>query len=155
MPVDFTPLFNESKGRPILFEGRTIAPSVKFPVRQGEVLAIEFVSTTESPVQGLRVALSPRTGRLSTNKTSSADFVFWADTAPRRLELEVAKASTRAELTVWNVWRTPKDGTMMYGTNAAAIDAHDCPGGFLLRCSDGWGEPDFDNLVVRIVKLEH
>lgn len=57
-----------------------------------------------------------------------------------------------ARVVITNQWRDEKYGSTMYKLNNAAMEVLDqTDGSLLLRCSDGWGDADFNDLVVQVV----
>jgi hypothetical protein len=53
-----------------------------------------------------------------------------------------------------NQWRDEKFGSTMYRLNNAAMEILPQEDGVsvVMRCSDGWGEPDFDDLVIQLTQ---
>jgi hypothetical protein len=143
--------FNRTDGKPIVYDGRTLTMSFSLQVEQGDRVDVIFERFAPSPVQGLRLALKEKGGQLEIGKQRSTDFVLWTDTAPRHVQVLIAKGKRKGHLVLWNVWRDAKHGTTLYGVNNAAIEvAEQSATGAVLRCSDGWLGPDFDDLVVRL-----
>lgn len=143
--------FKRTDGKPILYDGRTLTMAYSLSVEQGDRVDVTFERFASSPVQGLRLALKEKGGQLEIGGHRSADFVLWTDTAPRHVQVLIADGRKNGHLVVWNVWRDAKHGTTLYGVNNAAIDvAEETATGAVLRCSDGWLGPDFDDLVVRL-----
>jgi hypothetical protein len=99
----------------------------------------------------MRLSLAQRGAKLEVEGHRMPDVVIWADTAPRNVQVKVARLKGTSDVVLWNVWRDAKYGTMLYGINNSAIevDAQD-DGTTILRCSDGWLGPDFDDLVLAI-----
>jgi hypothetical protein len=152
--VDFTKAFMESNGEPISYQGRTLRDAYELSVTEGERLEIAFERATPSPVQGIGIGANAKGVQLETNDQKGKQFVLWADTAPPRVEILVRKAKPNTPLRIWNVWRDEKYGMTMYGVNAAAIEVCDqSDGSVLLRCSDGWKGPDFEDLHVAVRRL--
>jgi hypothetical protein len=155
--IDFAARFAEVNGSPIEFEGRTLYPYFSVSVTRGDRIEISFLRFAERPVQGLSLGSENRNLRLECNGTSGRTFTLWTDTAPKHLAVEIIRpVRNPIRLEIRNIWRDEKYGATMYGLNAAAIQLEKQDNGdFLLRCSDGWGEPDFNDLValVRHVRL--
>jgi hypothetical protein len=112
-------------------------------------ITLEYISAKEQPVQGIQLRM--RGGTMTVNDTDSGDIVLWNDTAPARVEIEIrTKPKGRTSLKLWNVWRGGQGVTQAWLGNAA-IRVQDEPSGrTVLHCSDGQGEPDFDDLVVAV-----
>lgn len=145
-------LFDRSGGKPILYAGRMVRASFALAVESGDKVSLTFERFERLPVQGLRLALEAQGGQLEIFGQRASEFVLWTDTAPREVQVVITTANNKkASLVLWNVWRDTKHGTMLYGVNNAAMDVIPEEGlGALLRCSDGWLGPDFDDLVVRV-----
>ena len=86
------------------------------------------------------------------NGSESNDIVLWQDVAPVTVEVTISTHGRgRLELKLWNVWRGGMDVTQAWLGNAAMqIDGDPTSGSFRIQCSDGDGEPSFDDLVVAI-----
>ena len=145
----FFEAFVQSKGQPIEYEGRRVQLSYWFPVSAGDRVLIKFLRSVPTPVQGLGV--TGERCQLRVESTTSKNLVLWTDTAPREVEMSVVKAKRGARLGVMNQWRDTKYGTSLMGLNNAAMEVQPQPdGSVLLRCSDGSGEADFNDLVVEL-----
>ena len=153
---DFTKAFLESNGAPIQYDGRTLHSALRLPASPGDRLHVFFEHFVARPIQGLVVSAANRAHKLTIATTKHYSFVLWTDTGPRSVEVAApANARKPVELVLSNVWRDEKYGTMMYGVNAASMVIEQLRANeWTLACSDGWGadeEPDFNDLVVRIV----
>jgi len=111
---------------------------------------VEFISAKASPAQGIQLRL--RGGSLVANGQEAADLVLWQDTAPQTVDVEIRSAGGRpGNFKVWNVWRAGLDVTQAWlGNSAMKVEGDLAGSGLMLRCSDGQGKPDFDDLVVRL-----
>jgi len=144
-------LFDIAGRGPIHFEGRELRASLVFDVTKNDKVNLRFQRATDSPVQGLGVEC--RKCELRIANTVAKNLALWTDTAPKEVLLEVVRAKPGATITIFNQWRDEKYGSTMYHLNNAAIEVvAQADGSVLLRCSDGWGEPDFDDLVVSLVR---
>lgn len=147
--VDFTPLFEGSANGTITYQGLVLHRRYTLGVGERDVISIRFVSFTEDYVQGLRV--SAHNCQVSIERFTEKELVLWTDTAPEQVQLTITKAKNAAALTFINVWKDRQHKTMLYALTSSAINvAESETGGFLLRCSDGSGQPDFGDLVVQI-----
>lgn len=146
---DLSDRFAEEQSNVIEWYGRPIYGLYEFDVIPGSIV-IEFVSARTQPVQG--VELRMRGGTMIVNDIESNDLVLWQDTAPARVEIDIRmQPSGKPKLKLWNVWRGGY-GVKQAWLGNAAIQVEDDPetGRVILRCSDGRGEPDFDDLVVAL-----
>lgn len=114
-------------------------------------MELTFIAAKTSPVQGIRLRMTG--GNLEVNGEQSSEVVLWEDTAPKVVNVDV-RADDRARnttLKLWNVWRGGMDVTQAWLGNAAIqVDGDPSSGSFRFRCSDGQGEPNFDDLVVQV-----
>lgn len=111
-------------------------------------LALTFVSANSPVRQGIR--LKARGANLTIDGVSGSEFVLWQDTAPDQIDVDVTwNAKGTRSLRVWNCWE--HNGAMHAWLGNAGIRVDDSGDGLIrLRCSDGEGDPDFDNLVVEV-----
>lgn len=111
-------------------------------------LTIEFVSTESAFRQGLSIKV--RGGIAQINQVSAGTFALWTDTAPKVVDVDLrwTKKARRA-LQLWNIWEINGITHAWLGNAAMRIDKQD-EKSWLLHCSNGLGEPNFDDLVARI-----
>ena len=150
--TDFAALFKESDNRPIEWEGHWLYPFLSLHVSRGDFLDISILRSAKAPIQGLSLSATSRKVELETNGTSGRSFALWSDTAPKHTRVKVLRpVRSSAEIMIRNIWRDEKYGATMYALNAAAIQI-DQQGDneWVLRCSDGWGTPDFNDLIVLV-----
>jgi hypothetical protein len=141
--------FDEAGGDAITFEGRELRRDFTLPVANQAALIIEFLKYTDHPIQGL--GLKAERCSIAVAGTIAKNIGLWTDTAPRRVELRVQRAGKSAAIRFFNQWRDEKYGSTMYHLNNAAMEVEQQPdGSFLLKCSDGWSTPNFEDLVVRV-----
>ena len=145
--MTFTDQFSESNGAPIHYEDRELIASYTLPVSEGDCIRLRFAQATDSPVQGLGISCFDCV--VSAATTIAKSMALWTDSAPEEVTLRVSKARAGARLVLHNQWRDAKHGSTMYHLNNAAMHPVLQPdGSVVLNCSDGWGEPDFTDLVV-------
>jgi hypothetical protein len=141
--------FETAKGGVITFEGRELRRDFIMPAQSGTTLFVDFLKSTNWPVQGL--GLKAERCTLVVGGTTGKSIGLWTDTAPRRVEVRVDKARKGATIRFFNQWRDEKYASTMYHLNNAAMEIEQqSDGSVLLKCSDGWSEPNFEDLVVRI-----
>jgi hypothetical protein len=57
---------------------------------------------------------------------------------------------------VLDQWKDMKYGSTMYRLNDAAMQIdHGADGSLLFKCSDGWGQPDFGDLIFEVRMDRH
>lgn len=141
--------FLQNRGEPIQFNGQHLFWTYWLPVAHGDTIEVSFVRFTPRPVQG--IGLEAEKCKLRIGGSTSKKFGIWTDTAPRSFEIAISQAKPGARIGIFNQWRDEVHGTTMYRLNNAAIDVRpQADGSVLLMCSDGRGEPEFNDLVVRI-----
>ncbi|WP_448811810.1 hypothetical protein [Agromyces bauzanensis] len=108
-------------------------------------LTIRFVSSAAALPQGLHVKV--RGGSLEIGGVIAADMVLWRDTAPETVQVAV-RWSPRGprSLRIWNTWRDGGVSQAWLGNAGMRVDTRE-DGRLTFRCSDGVGEPDFEDLV--------
>lgn len=150
--ISLTDLFKSAAGTSINVDGRQLHQNFSLQVSEDDLIVISFLRSSDRPVQGL--AINAQHCHIQVADTRARKIALWLDTAPERVELRVLKAKRGASLSIFNLWRDEKYGSTMYRLNNAAmqIDAQQDEV-FLVRCSDGWGEPDFNDLVFQLTHV--
>lgn len=147
---DISELFAEQQTNFIEWNGLRLFGLLQFDVMPSR-LQINFISSISVPVQGLQIRM--RGGTVLVNGIESDGVVLWRDSAPGSVEVEVRpRSESKSSLKIWNVWRGCLDVTQAWLGNAAMqIEGDTKSGRILLRCSDGHGEPNFDDLVAEVL----
>lgn len=145
----FTELFNAAHGAPIRYQGRELHAKYDIAVSPGQSIALRFLRSARRPVQGVGIAC--HNCKIAIGETEAKDIALWTDTAPAEIVLKITKAKPGARATFTNQWRDEKFGSTMYRLNNAAMEiSHGSDGVIDFRCSDGWGPPDFNDLVFQL-----
>jgi hypothetical protein len=146
--VSLSELFAKSGGEPILLGDQQVHSIFVGKIWTGDHVRVRRLGVTASPVQALRLKIVG--GKLLINKQSLRDIVLWSDTAPEETVLVAENADSGATIKIWNAWRDSQ-GTMQawLGDAGMLIDKKGVRG-IRLRCSDGLGGVNFDDLVVEI-----
>lgn len=146
---DLSQLFAEKHSNSLEWNGSSVYGLYEFDALP-ESLVIEFLSAKDSPVQGIHLRI--KGGRLVVGETEAEDIVLWHDSAPNIVEVKVkSDQGAVPNLKMWNVWRGGLDVTQAWLGNAAIeVKGNPQSGRFTLQCSDGEGEPTFDDLVVAV-----
>ena len=115
------------------------------------MISLSMVVNCESVRQGVRVK-STR-GTLVANSQRGKDMVFWADTSPPEIGIELPTVA-EAEVRIWNCWQDDKGVIQAWIGNAGMlIEEGPASDGseILLRCSAGFGmfEPDDMRVAIR------
>ena len=111
-------------------------------------LTIRFRSATPEPPQGLR--LKVRGGTFEIESADTDDIVLWQDTAPAEVDVRIRwKTRGVRSLRVWNAWRVNDLTQAWLGNSGMRVTASQGRV-FEFRCSDGEGDPNFDDLVAEV-----
>ncbi|WP_294287983.1 hypothetical protein [uncultured Sphingomonas sp.] len=118
-----------------------------------ETLTVEFLNAINAPVQGLTLKVNG--GVLDVNGTESPEMLLWRDTAPDTVVVRVkSEPGARTACKLWNIWRGSMSGVDVaqawLGNAGMRIEQSGDGNQLLLRCSDGEGPVDFNNLEVRV-----
>jgi hypothetical protein len=146
---DLSERFMDTDAKSIDVDGRAVVQMYEREVPDGTTVDVEFMRTAGDRVQGLNLSLTD--GVLEVNQERIRDVVLYTDTAPRRVPL-ICRTGGPVTLQVWNSWRAEsgedRDDAWI-GEAGIAVDDQGSED-VLLRCSDGIGPLDFDDLVVRL-----
>lgn len=147
--TDLSEMFAEQQSNVIDWNGTPVYGLVEFAELPSR-LRLSFVSGKQIPAQGVQLRM--RGGTLVANDQESADIVLWQDTAPQNVSIEVRRGGRgKPELKLWNVWRGGLDVTQAWLGNAAIqIEGEPASGSFQIHCSDGQGEPSFNDLILEV-----
>lgn len=156
--TDLTTLFRQSGGAPVIYQGQVVQPSIWLPISLQQDIRLRVVKCTKTPVQGIQLVARAKRGKPGDARCqveiagrTGTEFVLWTDTAPEVIPVRIVNALSGSQIGIWNVWRHPHYDTMLYGLNNAAIQVLSSAADYwLLGCSDGIGEPDFEDLVLEI-----
>ncbi len=133
----------------IVWQGLKVRKAFRRAITREQVFDFEFLRATSDPVQ--RIVLGLRGGELELLGQRAKHFGLWRDTAPDRFGVRAipAEPDAAAELVVWNEWRL-RNGSVFAHLGNAGIVTTESETSVELRCSDGEGQVDFDDLVVRL-----
>jgi len=146
MDYDLASLFAEQQTNQIDWEG-PLYSLYELPTDTAE-MTIRFVAATAHPAQGLR--LKVRGGTFEIDSTTADDVVLWQDTAPNEVRVLIKwKPKGSRSLRIWNAWRV-KEVTQAWLGNAGMRVTASEDGSLVFHCSDGEGDPDFDDLVAEV-----
>jgi hypothetical protein len=142
-------LFTKEKGGPITVDGRQLFSTYVVQVKDGEILKLDFLRSAARPVQG--ISLTAKRCQLEVSGSAGGGIELWTNSAPKHVELKVVRAKSGATVDIVNQWIDEKYGTSRQVNNAAIEIEKQADDTLLLRCSDGVGETDFDDLVFQLV----
>lgn len=148
MGTKLAELFQASGGKPLDWGGKSVHMMYELPqLGAGQELMIGFGQPSPARPQGLRVKVGG--GLVELNGEQLSDVVLWSDTAPETVVLRLLPAKATASMTVriWNAWRDTAGTMQAWIGNSGMLIEHQDDGTTVLRCSDGFDEPSFDDLV--------
>jgi len=147
---DFQSLFEESKGKPVVYKGQELHLVDFVPFDQGDSIRVTFERTSSEWRQGVGLRVQ---GALEVaGQTINGPIVLWEDTAPTETKIRILAPA--GQLEVKNVWDTGDGVTHSWYYGAAMIVEELASGGRRYRCNDGHPDEDFDDIVFRLEKLE-
>jgi hypothetical protein len=148
MAEKLSDLFERAQSASVTWHGQVVHSMYELPVvAAGSVLRIEFDDPNPARPQGLRLKVRGGTLRLADRELD--DVVLWSDSAPRVVTAEVRSKRSSVVVRVWNCWRDPAETVQAWIGNAGILVA-ETPTGVVIRCSDGFDEVTFDDLVAVI-----
>lgn len=135
----------KGSGRKTKWQGRTVHSFVRIPVADRDRIVIHRLRSSKVRAQALKLAVDR--GELKANGVVVSTVAVWSHTAPETVTLEVVGKRAKS-LDIWNAWSYEGVDSSWLGNAGILVestgDAH------VLRCSDGLGEPAFDDLVARV-----
>ena len=143
--VSFQLMFEESAGKPIDYQGKTLAMLDRFPTEGATRLRLVFESCNGEWRQGVALRID---GNFKIHGQSfNKGVVLWHDTAPEVVDLEIPPKVSVVEVN--NVWDVG-DGVIHSWHNGAAMIVESVENGTRYHCNDGFADDDFDDIVFRI-----
>ena len=150
METKLSDLFENSRGKPVEWAGHLVHMMYEMTgLTADQELLIQFEQPAPARPQALRIRA--RGGFVELNGEFD-DVAIWSDHAPEKVVMgfRPVKAGEPMTIRIWNAWRDPA-GTMQawIGNSGMLIQERD-DGSTLLRCSDGFDDPSFNDLVVAL-----
>ncbi len=140
-------LFKESKGRPVTYGHCLVHGAVFRNVAKPGRFIVRFIKAVRKPVQALMIDID--VGILLIADTESAKMILRLDTSPDVVEVLYRPSGQSSRIAIYNGWINDKGGVDAWLVHAGML-VEDAGNKMILRCSDGWGEPTFDDLIVEI-----
>jgi hypothetical protein len=149
-------LFMKSSGQPIEYNGITVHLAVFRHVSKPGRFVVRFIKAKSEPIQALRIDLDP--GKLTISELADVDpgdpkIILRLDTCPDVAEVVYRPSRKGGRLTFYNAWIDENDQVDAWVMHAGMI-VEETEKKILLACSDGKGEPTFDDLIVEIEFLD-
>ncbi len=139
-----------ARGKPVEWDGRLVHMFHDVTLQDGDTLRVELQRVTPARPQALRLKSSQ--GSVEVSGQVYSDLVLWSDTAPTVIVATARAAGSGAsmQLRMWNAWRDPAGTMQAWIGNSGLLVEGEIGEGLNLNCSDGFDEPDFDDLVVTV-----
>ncbi|MEW6352656.1 MAG: hypothetical protein AB1646_26720 [Thermodesulfobacteriota bacterium] len=145
-------LFMEASGPTVQYKGLTVHSAVFRHVDKPGRFRVRFLKAVASPIQGLNIDIDR--GHLLIAGAKSRKMILRLDTCPIEDEVLYRPApSSTARLTLYNSWVDENESVDAWLVHAGML-VEETGNKILLRCSDGLGEPTFDDLIVEIEFLD-
>ncbi|MEW6112776.1 MAG: hypothetical protein AB1664_11660 [Thermodesulfobacteriota bacterium] len=140
-------LWRKTRRPTVQYAGQTVHRAVFKEVRKPGRFIVRFLKAVEKPVQGLSIDIDP--GDLVIEDTTSPKMILRLDTCPDVVEAHYRPSSRGSKITFYNSWINEDDG-IDSGLRHFGMLVEETGNKMTLRCSDGRGEPTFDDLIVEI-----
>ena len=142
--------FQQSQGAPVELDGQLVHMLYELP--PVEAPASLRIALRHAAARPQALNLSARHGTVLVNGQALTEVVLWTDTAPPEVVAELRPAGGRQPMTVrvWNGWRDSRDVVQAWIGDAGMLINPHGDGRVTLRCSDGYDQPSFDDLVVEL-----
>jgi hypothetical protein len=145
--------FAAAHGAPVEVDGGLAHMMLELPPIGGPATLRIELRTDSSRPQAIR--LKARGGKVLLDAQLVDDVVLWSDTAPPAVTASLRPTWSGAPMTVrvWNAWRDPAGTMQAWIGDAGMLVEEEKPGVVMLRCSDGFDAPTFDDLIVRLALI--
>lgn len=144
-------LFNEAKGPTVEYEGLIVHSIVfKYVTKPGRYM-VRFMKGVSKPPQGIGIAINK--GELTVEDTTAKRIALWYDYCPEVVEVMYRPPRDGGRLSIYNIWENEGGGVEAWIMHAGML-VEESGNKMILRCSDGRGEPTFDDLIVEIEFLD-
>ena len=144
-------LWGDTKGSIVEYQGLTVHAVVFKQVKTRGRFIVRFFKAVHTPLQALRIDIDP--GKLLIEEIESAKMILRLDTSPDTVEVVYRPHRDGSRISIYNAWINEDDGVDAWLMNSGML-VEETGNKLTLRCSDGRGEPTFDDLVVEIEFLE-
>lgn len=144
-------LFSEAKGHTVEYEGRTVHGVVFRHVNTPGKFLVRFIKAVPLPVQALCIDIEP--GKLLIEDTEAPNMLLRLDTSPSVVNVSYRPGTKGSRISFYNAWINEDGGIDSWLVHAGML-VEESGNKMVLRCSDGRGEPTFDDLIVEIEFLD-
>ena len=156
-------LFCKSKGKAILFKGKTLKMADNIPFENGERVNLSIEQTNSKLKQGVCLYLFGSIEVENTGEKIDERVVFWEDTAPKKITIKLWLADSERKrklvlpkngiLGIKNVWDIG-NGKMASWIGNSAMISEEIDSGKRYYCNDGEYEDNFDNIIFTVTRKE-
>ena len=141
--------FQAAQGAPVEVDGQLAHMMYELPPLDGPARLRIALRAGEARPDGLR--LKARNGHVVVDDQALDDVVLWSDSAPPEVTAELQPGGGKPmSLRMWNTWRDGQGAMQAWVGDAGMLVEEGEGGRVLLRCSDGFDRPSFDDLVVEL-----
>jgi len=144
-------LFRETHGKPVTYEGRLVHTIAYRHAPAPGRFIVRFIKAVADPIQALAIHIDP--GTLLIADTESPKMILRRDTSPDVVEVRYRPSNEESRLLFFNEWINENGGVDAWLTHAGML-VEEAGNKMTLRCSHGWYEASFDDLVVEIEFLD-
>jgi hypothetical protein len=150
MTLTLSKLFENSKGKPVNYEGDLIHGIFIIDIKIG-VQKCEFrrIRGSSKDISGMHFKCVG--GSIEVNGIQTSQMTLWADTSPEAMQFNV-HAKKKCFLKIWNKWRYENVQHAWLGNSGMKIRSKDSS--FIFECSQGFGEVDFSAFVAEFLLID-
>ena len=142
-------LLGEKKGGPIEYDGRNVVMTFEKEVEKNQEVEIEIIHY-DNCKQGIAILVDNWKNAILFQGKPYTHPVFWMP-SPQIIEFSCLIQEKIGNLIIWNIWECPYYQNMdaWIGNAGMCIDEV-CTNTYMVYCSNGMGEVDFENLIFKI-----
>ena len=144
-------LFWRASGPTVQYEGLTVHGAVFRYVKKPGRFRVRFLASVQKPIQALCIDIDP--GKLIIEDEAFSKTILRRDTAPDVVLVGYQPSRNGSKITLYNSWINKNGGIEAWLVHAGML-VEETGDKMILRCSDGLGEPTFDDLVVEVTFLQ-
>lgn len=146
MTASLAAAFRTGNNRKVKWQGKVVFSIVQLQAKEGDTIEVERVSASTTRAQALKIAVDK--GNLRANGVLVPEAAIWTHTSPELATLDIVGRKARS-VDIWNSWSF--DGVDSSWLGSAGMLVETDGNEHTLHCSDGLGDPTFDDLIVRVV----
>lgn len=138
-------MWAQTSNRKVNWNSLTVYSLTRFEVSNADVITLTRIRSSTRRAQALKIAVDR--GDLRANGILSQTIGVWSHTAPETATIEVVGRRAKT-IEIWNAWSVRGVDTSWVGNSGIVVESHGTS--HTLHCSDGLGDPEFTDLVVRL-----